>query len=194
MTMMMVKISIDLKRSVKALGWPGLLGLFALALAAALALGAQAWTAQAAQLQAEADRLGNQLRGLRAAGLMNGPAAAPATPQQWQRALPSAEARQQRLADLLEIGLRSGLVSARTEHRLTVDPGAGLERLRVSMPLTGGYAQLRAFIDAALRHDPALSLDALKLRRNNPSAPELEAELTWSLHGRIDQRGGGQQP
>ncbi|MBT9492837.1 MAG: hypothetical protein IV107_10925 [Paucibacter sp.] len=192
--MMTTMTTMDLKRSIKALGWPGLLGLLALALAAALAFGAQTWTTQAAQLQAEADGLGLQLRGLRAAGVLNGPVAAPATPQQWQQALPSADARQQRLADLLEIGLRMGMVSARTEHRLTVDAGAGLERLRVSMPLTGGYAQLRAFIDAALRHDPALSLDALKLRRNNPNAPELEAELTWSLHGRIDQRGGGQQP
>jgi Tfp pilus assembly protein PilO len=184
----------ELKRSVKALGWPGLLGLLALALATALAFSAQRWTTQAAQLQAEADGLNSQLRSLRAAGLLNGPAAAPATPQQWQQALPSAEARQQRLADLLEIGLRMGMVSARTEHRLTVDAGAGLERLRVSMPLTGGYAQLRAFIDAALRHDPALSLDALKLRRSNPNAAELEAELVWSLHGRIDQRGLGAQP
>ncbi|MCV2370561.1 GspMb/PilO family protein [Roseateles oligotrophus] len=182
---------IELKRAVRGLGWPGLLGAAALLLAALLLLGGQRWVEQGARLRAEADGLKSQLRSQRAAGLLNGPSAPPATPQQWQQALPKAESRQQRLADLLEIALRMGLVSARTEHRLTVDAGAGLERLRISMPLTGGYAQLRAFIDAALRHDPALSLDALKLRRNNPNAPELEAELLWSLHARIDPRSAG---
>ena len=181
----------ELKRRLKELGWPGLLGLTALVLAGGLFLLAQSWSAQTAQLQAEADQLSRELRSQRAAGLLSAAAAPAATPQQWQQALPSAEARQQRLADLLEIGLRMGLVSARTEHRLSVDTNAGLERLRVSMPLTGGYTQLRAFIAAALRHDPALSLDALKLRRSTPDAPELEADLVWSLHARIDPRAVG---
>jgi Tfp pilus assembly protein PilO len=102
--------------------------------------------------------------------------------QQWQAALPAASERQQRLADLLELGIRLELNGARTEHRLaTAD---GLERLRVTMPVTGSYAQLRRFIGAALAHDPALSLDAIKLRRVSPMAVEVEAELQWSLHGR----------
>jgi hypothetical protein len=183
----------ELKLAVKSLGWPGLLGTAALLLALALLLPAQRWSAQSVQLQADADELSRALRSQRAAGLLNGTTLAPATPQQWQQALPSAEMRQQRLADLLEMGLTMGLVGARTEHRLVIDAGAGLERLRVSMPLTGGYAQLRAFIDAALRHDPALSLDGLKLRRSSPNAAELEAELLWSLHARIDPRQGGEK-
>jgi hypothetical protein len=185
----------ELKLRLKSLGWPGLLGLAALLLAAACLLTGQSWAAQAAQLQAEADGLERQMRSQRAAGLLNkGPVAPPATAQQWQLALPSAELRQQRLADLLEIATRMGLAGARTEHRLSVDAAAGLERLRVSMPLTGGYAQLRAFIAAALNHDPALSLDALKLRRASPNAQELEADLAWSLHARIDARGAGAAP
>ena len=39
-------------------------------------------------------------------------------------------------------------------------------------------------IAAALEHDPALSLDAVKLRRVSPMAAEVDAELQWSLHGR----------
>lgn len=188
-----VEIKRRLERAVKRLGPPGLLGLLALLLAAGLLLASQGWGFEAARLQAEADELSRQLRSQRAAGLSQGPAATPATAEQWQQALPSAELRQQRLADLLEVGTRMGLVSARTEHRLSVDASAGLERLRVSMPLVGTYAQLRAFIAAALRHDPALSLDALKLRRANPQATELEADLVWSLHGRIETRSGGAQ-
>jgi len=170
----------EIKQQARALGWPGLFGGVALLLAAALLLWAQTWDGEAARLQAEADTLRQQLRAQRALGEV----IAPATQAQWQTALPPAALRQQRLADLLEMGLRAGLVSARTEHRLSLDSVSGLERLRISMPVTGGYAQLRNFIGAALAHDPALSLDSLKLRRNSPQATELDAELLWSLHGR----------
>lgn len=171
-----------LKRLLQGLGGPGLAGLLALLLAAAPGLLAQRWDTQAARLQAEVDGLRQQLRAQRAGST----SVAPATPQQWQQALPAGALRQQRLADLLELGLRQGLASARTEHRLSVDAGSGLERLRVSMPLSGGYAQLRGFIAAALLQDPALSLDSLKLRRASPLATELEADLVWSLHGRSE--------
>ncbi len=171
-----------LKRLAPSLGWPGGLGLVALALAAGLALLSQQWDQRASALQAEADQLSRQIRAAKATGLQA--EQAPVTPAQWQAALPSAALRQQRLADLLEIALRQGLVSSRTEHRLSVDESSGLERLRVSMPLSGSYAQLRGYIEAALRHDPALSLDALKLRRAGPQAAEMEAEMSWSLHGR----------
>ena len=89
---------------------------------------------------------------------------------------------QQRLADLIEMATRSGLVSVRTEHRLA--SSEGIERLRVTMPLAGSYAQLRRFVGAALAHDAALSLDGLKIRRASPQSIEVEAELQWSLFGR----------
>ncbi|MDT9000919.1 GspMb/PilO family protein [Paucibacter sp. APW11] len=165
----------------QSLGAPGLLGLLCLALAAPLALWAVPhWQAQGEQMEARLQAQRRQLLALAAA-----PAQAEVkTPEQWRIALPDAEQRQQRLADLLEIGLRAGLASTRTEHRLSVDARNGLERLRVSMPVQGGYAQLRRFIETALSHDPALSLDSLKLRRQTPQAAELEAELVWSLHAR----------
>lgn len=175
------------QQTLQSLGWPGWVGVLGLLLAAGALLLAQGWDAQTSQLQAQADGLRSQLRKAQTLGVTMAVATAPVTPTQWLQALPAAALRQQRLADLLEIGLRQGLVSARTEHRLSVDSAAGLERLRVSMPLNGGYAQLRGFIETALRQDPALSLDSLKLRRATPLAAELEAELVWSLHGRADQ-------
>lgn len=160
----------------RALGWPGLAGLFALALAGLALAASDRWDRQAATLQGEARALRAKARPVAAA------ASAPVSAQQWQAALPSARDRQQRLADLLELAIRMDLNGSRTEHRLSTSEG--LERLRVTMPLTGSYAQLRRFIGAALEHDPALSLDAIKLRRAGPMAAQVEAELQWSLHGR----------
>lgn len=164
-----------MSRYIKVLGWPGLAGLAALLLAAVAIMLGQRWDARAAALQAEAQALRAKARPAVAA-------AAPVSVQQWQAALPAPAARQQRLADLLELAIRLELNVARTEHRLA--GSEGLERLRVSMPLTGSYAQLRRFIAAALAHDPALSLDAVKLRRPSPLSADVDAELQWSLHGR----------
>ena len=161
---------------VKALDWPGLAGLAALVLAVVAVVLSQRWDAQAVKLQAEARELRARARPAMAA------ASAPISVQQWQATLPPSSGRQQRLADLLELSIRLDLVGARTEHRLSSTEG--LERLRVTMPITGSYAQLRRFIGAALEHDPALSLDAIKLRRVGPMSAEVDAELQWSLHGR----------
>ncbi len=165
-----------MNRWVRALGWPGLAGLVALLLAAVMAWVGQRWDDQATALQAEARALRTKARPVVPVS------AGPVSAQQWQAALPPASQRQQRLADLLELSLRLDLRGVRTEHRLTTTEG--LERLRVTMPVTGSYAQVRRLIAAALAHDPALSLDAVKLRRVSPLSAEVEAELQWSLHGR----------
>ena len=166
----------NLRAIFKKLGGPGLAGLAALLLAAvALVLG-QRWDAQATALQAEARALRAKARPAAIA------TAVPVSVQQWQANLPAAAQRQQRLADLLELSIRLDLNGARTEHRLATSEG--LERLRVTMPVTGSYAQVRRFIGAALEHDPALSLDSIKLRRLSPMSAEVDAELQWSLHGR----------
>jgi hypothetical protein len=160
----------------KTLGWPGTAGLAALLLAVVAIVLGQRWDAQAVKLQAEARELRAKARPTVAA------ASAPVSVRQWQASLPPSSSRQQRLADLLELSIRLDLNGARTEHRLS--SSEGLERLRVTMPVTGSYAQLRRFIAAALEHDPALSLDAIKLRRVSPMAADVDAELQWSLHGR----------
>ena len=161
--------------ALKPLGWPGLVGVAALLLAVVALWCGQRWGAQAVRLQAEARELRAQARPAAAAS-------APVSAQQWQALLPPASQRQQRLADLLELAIRLDLNAARTEHRLA--SADGLERLRVTMPVVGSYAQVRRYVAAALEHDPALSLDAIKLRRVSPMAADVEAELQWSLHGR----------
>lgn len=175
-------------RKLGRLGWPGAVGLLALLVAGGLELGlVQHWQQQHQALETRVEQLQRQLRLQRASGT----AAGPGTPEQWRASLPGPELRQQRLADLLEAAVRAGVSTPRTEHRLSVDGNAGLERLRVSMPVQGSYATLRAFLEQALRQDPALSLDGLKLRRSDPAGAELEAELQWSLHGRAALTEGG---
>ena len=107
----------SMQQSLRALRWPGLLGLAALALAALLELGlTQRWQAQSDELQATAERLQRQLRLQRASG-----AGPEATLQSWQLALPDADQRQQRHVgqheDVVAIELRSQRQARRHAQR-----------------------------------------------------------------------------
>lgn len=176
-----------LRQALGALGWPGAVAGLCLLGAAVLALQlTPRWQAEAEELAVQQAAL---RRSLRASAAL--PAARAETPAALLAALPPSAERQQRLADLLEIGLRLGLVQQRSEQRLSVDAETGLERLRISMPVQGSYAQLRHYIGAALAHDPALSLDSLHLRRAQRESQDLQAELVWTLHSR---REGGPRP
>jgi len=167
-------------RALRSLGLPGAAALVCLAAAAVLALQVTpSWEAQAEELAVQQAQLRRSWRA-------QGPALGADTPTRFLAALPPAGERQQRLADLLEIGVRLGLEIQRSEQRLVPDAGSGLERLRVSLPVQGSYAQLRQYLGAALAHDPALSLDSLHLRRSQRESPVLQADLVWTLHSRAD--------
>lgn len=169
-----------LRQALGALGWPGALAGLCLLGAAVLALHlTPRWQSEAEELSVQQAAL---RRSLRASATL--PATGAQTPAALLAALPPSAERQQRLADLLEIGLRLGLVQQRSEQRLGVDADTGLERLRISMPVQGSYAQLRQYLGAALAHDPALSLDSLHLRRTQRESQDLQAELVWTLHSR----------
>ncbi|MDL5030981.1 GspMb/PilO family protein [Pelomonas sp. APW6] len=165
-------------RALRSLGVPGAAALLGLAATAVLALlVTPSWEAQTEELAVQQAQLRRALRA-------QGPARGTDTPARFLAALPPASERQQRLADLLEIGVRLGLEIQRSEQRLVPDAGAGLERLRVSLPVQGSYAQLRQYLGAALVHDPALSLDSLHLRRSQRESTVLQADLVWTLHSR----------
>ncbi|MBT9500030.1 MAG: hypothetical protein IV092_02200 [Burkholderiaceae bacterium] len=171
----------ELVRHLRRFGLPGAFGLLCLLAAALLLLGpARSWDVQAATSLSDADALRARLK--RQPVVVDAPQET--QPRHLVASLPEVTDRQARLGDLLTLALKQGLNSSRTEHRITRDDKLGLERLRITMPVQGSYAQLRGFIEQALRQDPALSLDSLKLRRNNPAAAEIEAELVWSLHAR----------
>ncbi|MGM9515597.1 hypothetical protein ACS5PK_15165 [Roseateles sp. DB2] len=170
-------------QALRALGKPGVLAALCLLCAGVLAL------QLTPRWQDEAEELAVQQAALRRSLRSNAPRSAVGadSPAALLAALPPSSQRQQRLADLLEIGLRLGLVQQRSEQRLSVDADTGLERLRVSMPVQGSYAQLRPYLGAALAHDPALSLDSLRLRRAERDSQTLQAELVWTLHSRRER-------
>jgi hypothetical protein len=160
--------------------WPharrlGLPGALAAALTLAAALGAAWLPHRQQQLDVERQRLAERRAALRPAG----PAADPL------QALPPDAERQARTAALLALAAEQGLPWPRSEFRYQADRELGLGQYRVAMQLAGRYEALRAYVAEALKRDPGLALETLRLRRDDARPGELRAELGWVLHMRL---------
>lgn len=76
----------------------------------------------------------------------------------------------------------AGLELDQGEYRLTEVKEAHLRRYQLSLPVSGGYPEIRAFVAQALNADPALALTAMQLRRDSIEATELDALLNFTLY------------
>jgi hypothetical protein len=164
----------------RRLGWPA-------ALAALLTLAA---VVGAAWLPREQDRLDAQRRQLasrRAALHPRAPAAASTDGgAALVASLPPDSERQARTAALMSLATELGLPWPRSEFRYQVDRELGLAQYRIAMQLSGRYGALRGFVAEALKRDPALALESLRLRRDADG--QLKAELAWVLHMQVAKK------
>lgn len=97
------------------------------------------------------------------------------------RFLEASERIDESLARLNGIASASGLELRSADYRLG-ESKTRLERYEISLPVQGTYAQIRLFVEAALRELPSLSLDRATLRRKNAAETRIEAELVLTLH------------
>jgi hypothetical protein len=167
----------------RAWGWPFAAGVAGLVAAAVISL----WLVPRLQQESrdvavEADHAAR--RALQSASAVAQARRLASGPTQFAAAFPASDARQSRVAALLELAVHHALSLRRSEFQLTQDKATGLVRYSVSMPLSGPYVQLRAFVEEALAGDNALSLDHLQLRRASANASVVEADLKWSFYMR----------
>ncbi len=93
---------------------------------------------------------------------------------------PGADAAAARMADLMALALRQGVTVERVQRRDAAG-GSAVDRVALTMPVSGGYLDLRQFIAEALRSDAALALERLRLRRADAGATQFDGELQWLL-------------
>ena len=85
------------------------------------------------------------------------------------------------LAKLYAIADKSGVSLRLAEYQLV--KGAGkLDRYEIALPLSGDYAQIRAFLENALIEIPVLSLDQVNFRRKRTNDPNVETDVRLTLH------------
>jgi hypothetical protein len=156
----------------RLLGWPAAVGAVALV---------TAWSVAGVR----AERVAHQARSTAAAHLT--PPAPPrpaADPRDaWLASLPDTRQRPQHTARLVNAAEAAGLVIGASDYALeSVAPG--LVRLRVTLPVSGSYAQIRRHIGQVLGQSPYTGLDSLQIERPSGERTGLQATVRWSLYFR----------
>ena len=87
----------------------------------------------------------------------------------------------ERLVRLHGIAAEQGLELEQAEYRLASPPNSRLDRYQMVLPLAAPYPQVRAFVAAALREMPTLSLDAIRLQRPDVAEGAATAQITFTF-------------
>lgn len=162
-------------RAVTQLGWHGALGLLLLVAAAAAALAARGFEAERAQLlRRHVAELDQRVRVSAAAAS----AAVDARDAAWQ-ALPHDRRRGANVAALLKLLEGARIEVSGAQYRMEEAP-AGLRRLRVTVPVRGGYAGVRSLVVRVLNEMPNAALDGFELDLDEEAA-QLTGQLRLSL-------------
>ena len=85
------------------------------------------------------------------------------------------------LAKIYGAATASGIALRSGDYRLA-ETGHRISRYEITLPVTGTYAQIRAFTEAALAEIPVLSLDQISFRRSSGNEGRVEAEIVLTLH------------
>lgn len=168
-------------RHAAAIGLPGIVALLLFAGAVVLWFTVDRPAAeQARQLLAENERLEAEWR-VRPAALGQAPARAESPLRQFQARLPDERRITAELGRFHALAIRHGLVLERGEFKITSAANDPVSQYAMVMPVTADYRTLRKFIREVLRSQPALALEEISLRRDDPASPVVDARLRFVL-------------
>lgn len=85
------------------------------------------------------------------------------------------------LAKLYAVAVASGLELNTADYRLS-ESRQRIDRYQISLPVTGTYTQMRAFLENALVEIPVLSLDHASFKRKATNEARIDAEIVLTLH------------
>ena len=179
-----VEVSARLRRLAHRLGWLGAAGAgLALLALAEVASVARPAAQEAAELEAQVLRLRESPRSRREIADGAGDDAASQL-KAFLRFFPPQEQINRVVAELHEAARQEKLLLERGDYRLAEEPGLGLLRYQISLPVKGSYASIRGFLRRVLRDMPAVSLDGVSLQRQAAGEELLEAQIRLSAFHR----------
>jgi Tfp pilus assembly protein PilO len=170
-----------LQAQVERLGRPGVAGIALIAFVAAFYGSTVApLERELKNLRGEAERLESRLR-------MGGPVAQGGAASAEQLAtfyafFPAPQSSPDWIGKIYRAAKAKGLALRSGEYKLERRGELKLARYQITLPVTGSYAQIRAFIGAVLSEVPAAALEEVSLRRESVSSPTLEARIRLTLY------------
>lgn len=106
----------------------------------------------------------------------------------FRRNFPPAEHLTDELARVYRLAREAGLELLHGEYR-SERATAGLVPYRISLPVRGTYAELRAFIGAILVQVPFASVDTLRFERRKSAEAQIEAQVRMTIYLRAGESG-----
>lgn len=80
------------------------------------------------------------------------------------------------------LATQQGIVLARGEYALGIDPKTQLARYRILLPVRGSYPQLRRFLHGMLEALPALVLEDVDIQRKQIDETQLDGRIRMTLY------------
>lgn len=169
------------RREASRLQWRGIAGIALIVLAAGFALS----TLLPAQRRIEALRADvSDLRArLKSGGeSANVPVARETQVENFYAFFPAVESLPDWVGSIHTAAARNGLALESGDYLLERRKGARLAEYQITLPVRGGYAQIRSFVAEVLDKVPAAALDDIVVKRENIGAPALEARLRFIVY------------
>lgn len=102
--------------------------------------------------------------------------------RQEQAIMPLSPAAEAALRQLFQAAEEEGLSLDQGDYKLTDESGTNRRRYLLTLPVSGSYPAIRAFLAKALNNDHALALNAVELRRETIEGNGLDAILRFTLY------------
>jgi Tfp pilus assembly protein PilO len=171
----------SLRRQVSAMGWPGVAGAVLIALSLAFAASAIVpLETRIGELKADVASLRAKLQSAPATAAEVAAAGDPLT--NFYAFFPPLGSTPEWLQRIFSLAEAQGLRLEAGEYRLKRERDFKLARYELTLPVRGGYPQIREFVSQVLTEVPASSLDELSLRREDSASATVEARIRLTLH------------
>ena len=101
---------------------------------------------------------------------------------EYYKFFPPARSAPQWLEKLVALAESRGLTLDQGEYQAAPDKVGRLVRFQMTLPLKGGYPQIRRFLAAMPDELPVMALETVQFERQNITDPEVEARLKLVLY------------
>jgi len=162
----------------RKLGWPGAIGIACMALSIFAVQQSGELATRQQHLTAQLAAAAKQAALPQARVSMNADADSLAA---FHAYLPAHDTIPEQLKELLEVAQKSGVTLAKADYKPQEDGNTAFLRYQISLPVKAEYAQLQAFIIAALQALPTLTLDSVLFKREQIEASEIDARIQFIL-------------
>ena len=175
------------RRAFHHLGWPGVLGVALVLLAAVVTLSVvQAKTTRLAELKRDSASLKTRIEQAAKSGI-------PETGSQEELAkfydfFTDAHLTEW-LNKLYAAAAAQKLVLEQGEYRITPDKSGKLARYQITLPVKGSYLQIRQFVAQALADVPVAALEDINFKRETIGTTQIDARIKFTLFLGADSAG-----